>query len=324
MRHSIARRIGAGLAGVGALLAASAVAQAQSWPSKPVRIVVALAPGGTADVFARLLAPGLTSALKQQVLIENRPGSAGTIGSAYVASAAPDGHTLLMCGSGPQITAPIINKTVGYDPITGFTHLAMVAGDGYMLVANPSLGAKTLAQLEAAGRASINTGSPGSGSLGHLLIEHTKRRTGIDLAHVPYKSGNDGLKELLGGHIGLVMSPVISASAMVSAGRIVPLGITTAERNPAFPNVPTFREQGHDVIGLTWFWVCGPKGLPAAVAQRLATEVRRIVKVPAVKKVLDRDALVSPDLTGDALMRFIAADIAQWRPLIGEIGIKVQ
>lgn len=323
MRTGIARRIVVVLAASAAHFLASAV-HAQEWPSKPVRLVVAFAAGGTADVFARLIAPDLTAALKQQVIVENRPGSAGTIGSAFVASAAPDGHTLLMCGSGPQITAPIINRTVGYDPIAGFTHLAMVAGDGYMLVANPSLGAKTLGQLKASGKTKLDTGSPGNGSLGHLLIEHARRRTGLDLAHVPYKSGNDGLKELLGGHIGLVMSPVISASAMVGAGRIVPLGITTTNRNPAFPGVATFREQGYDVVGLTWFWLCGPKGLPQPVTARLTAEMRRILKLPHVRKVFDRDALITPDLTGEALARFIAEDIALWRPLIQEIGIKVQ
>lgn len=299
-------------------------ARAQQWPAKPIRIVVAFAAGGTADVFARLLAPELTAKLGQQIIVENRPGSAGTIGSAFVANAAPDGHTLLMCGSGPQITAPLINNSVGYDPITGFTHLAMVAGDGYMLVASPELGVKTLGQLKVSGRTALNTGSPGNGSLGHLLIEHAKRRTGLDLVHVPYKSGNDGLKELLGGHLGLVMSPVISASAMVRAGRVVPLGITTVDRNPAFPDVATFRQQGYDVVGLTWFWLCGPKDLPAPVADRLSTEVRRIVKLPQVKRVLDRDALITPDLAPAALVRFLADDIALWRPLIQEIGIKVQ
>ncbi len=309
--------------GAGALLA-SAPAQAQEWPSKTIKLIVAFAAGGTADVFARLIGPELSAALKQQVVVENRPGSSGATGSAFVAAAEADGHTLLMCGSGPQITAPIINAKVGYDPIRDFTHLAMVAGDGYVLVANADFGVKTLAALKASGRTAISTGSPGTASLGHLLIEHAKRRTGIDLLHVPYKSGNDGLKDLLGNHIGLVMSPVISASELMRSGKVVALGLTTPERNAALPDVATFKEQGFDVNGLTWFWMCGPKGLPGPITARLTAEIRRIVKLPQVRKVLERDALITPDLEPAELVRFIAADIALWTPLIKEIGLKVQ
>ena len=304
---------------------AGAAAAAQDWPAaKPVRLVVAFSAGGTADIFARLIEPHLSAALKSQVVVENRPGSSGTTASTIVAAAEPDGHTLLMCGSGPQLTAPIINPNVGYDPVGGFTHLAMVAGDGYVLIANAGQGLKTLADLKASGRTAITTASPGTASLGHLLIEKAKRRTGIDLLHVPYKSSGDGIKDLLGNHIGLVMSPVINASAHVRSGQVVALGLTAAERNLALPGVATFKEQGFDVQGLTWFWLCGPKGLPAPVASRLTAEVRRIVKLPAVAAVFERDALISPDLDPEALTRFVAAEIALWGPLIREIGIKMQ
>ena len=309
-----------------ALVGSSVRAQtaATTWPSKPIRLVVAFSAGGTADIFARLIGPELSSALGQQIIVENRAGGAGATGSAFVANAEPDGHTLLMCGSGPQITAPIINPNVGYDPVRDFTHLAMIAGDGYVLVANADNGIKSVAQMKASGRTAITTASPGTASLGHLLIEQAKRRTGLDLVHVPYKSSGDGINDLFGNHIGLVMSPVINASAQIRAGKVVAIGLTAPERNSALPDVPTFKEQGYDVNGLTWFWLCGPKSLPAAFTARLAGEVRRIVKLPQIKHVLDRDALVTPDLEPGKVTEFVAAEIAQWTPLIKEIGLKMQ
>ena len=313
-----------GFFGAAALAASAALAQAQEWPAKPIRLVVAFSAGGTADVFARLIGPELAIALKQQVVVENRPGSSGSTASALVANAEPDGHTLLVCGSGPQITAPIINANVGYDPVNGFTHLGMIAGDGYVLVANAESRIKTVAGLKASGRTSIATGSPGTASLGHLLIEQAKRRTGLDLVHVPYKSSGDGIKDLLGNHIGLVMSPVVNASEQIRAGKVTAVGLTSGERNPVLADVPTFKEQGFDVIGLTWFWLCGPKGLPEPVASRLSTEVRRIVKLPRIKAIFDRDALITPDLDRPQLTKFVADEIALWAPLIREIGLKVQ
>jgi tripartite-type tricarboxylate transporter receptor subunit TctC len=309
-----------------AVLAAlgSTAAHAQAWPSKPIRLMVAFSAGGTADIFARLIGPELSNALGQQIVVENRPGSSGTTASALVANAPADGYTLLMCGSGPQITAPIINANVGYDPVKGFTHLGMVAGDAYVLIANPSQGIRTLAALKASGKTGITAGSPGTASLGHLLIEQAKRRTGIDLLHVPYKSSGDGMKDLLGNHIGVVMSPVISASAQVRSGQVVALGLTAPERNPLLADVATFKEQGFGVNGLTWFWLCGPRGLPEPIAERLSAEVRKVVKAPAIRRVLDRDALVTPDLDRAALTRFLQGEIATWTPLIREIGLKVK
>lgn len=304
--------------------AVQAPAHAQQWPAKPIRMLVAFSAGGTADIFARLIGPELSNALGQQIVVENRPGSSGTTASAAVANAAPDGYTLLMCGSGPQITAPLINPNVGYNPAIDFTHLGMVAGDAYVLVANPGQGIRTLAALKATGKKGITAASPGTASLGHLLIEQAKRRTGIDLLHVPYKSSGDGMKDLLGNHISLVMSPVVNASEQVRTGAVVALGLTAGERNPLLPAVATFKEQGFDVNGLTWFWVCGPKNLPEPIAARLSSEVRRVVKLPVVRRVFERDALFSPDLDRAQLAGFVKDEIALWAPLIKEIGLKVQ
>ena len=217
----------------GLLLLGAGQASAQEWPARTIRMIVAFGPGGTADIFARLLAPELSAALKQQIVVENRPGSSGVTGSAAVAAAAADGYTLLMCGSGPHITAPAANPNVGYDPLRDFTHLAMVAGDSYVLAANAASGLRTVADLKASGRRQISTGSPGTGSLGHLLIEQATRKHGLDLVHVPYRSAGDSINDLLGNHIVLAMSPVISTGEQLRAGTVTALGGTAAHDGTA-------------------------------------------------------------------------------------------
>src|SRR5947199_3056600 len=175
---------------------------ANDWPSRPVKIVVAFSPGGSADQFGRLMASELSAAFRQQFFVENRPGNSGAIGSAQVARAEMDGYTLLIGGSGPHLTGPAINPNIGYDPLKDFTHVAMEAADSFVVVAAPGLGIKTIAELIALARAKpLTASSPGAGSLGQLLLERFKRRAGIDIQHVP--APNSGMNELLGNHISL-------------------------------------------------------------------------------------------------------------------------
>ena len=305
-------------------LAGRDFARAQDWPSKPVKIVVAFAAGGTADIFARLLAPELSAVLKQQFYVENRPGASGLPGSAHAAQSEPDGHTLLVRGSGPQITGPAMNANAGYDPLNDFTHLAMIAGDTYVLVASRQSGVTALADLKAASRDKLSTGSPGAGSLGHLLIEHIRRTTGLELAHVPYRSVGEAIHDVLGAHIGLVMSPLISAGEQIRAGMVTPLGVTSIERNPAFPEIPTVAEQGLPIRGSGWFGLCGPKNMPENIVARLAGETRRIVASAAIKSRFEREALISPDMDAATLRAFVADEIALWVPLVRELGLSVQ
>ncbi len=189
--------------------------QADEWPSRPVKIVVAFAPGGSADQFGRLMAAEFSTIFKQQFFVENRTGNSGAIGSAQVARSAADGYTLLIGGSGPHLTGPAINPNIGYDPLKDFTHIAMIGADSYAWVANPALGVKNVADLVALaksrkdnGKGPITSSSPGPGSLGHLLIEQFKRKSGIDIQHVP--APNSGLTDVLGNHISLTLSAMLT------------------------------------------------------------------------------------------------------------------
>jgi tripartite-type tricarboxylate transporter receptor subunit TctC len=276
-------------------LCTATYAHAQDWPSRPVKIVVAFAPGGSADQFGRLIAPELSSAFKQQFFVENRPGNSGTIGSAQVARAESDGYTLLIGGSGPHLTQPAINPNIGYDPLKDFTHVAMIGADSYAWAANPALGVKSIAELIALAKTRkdpITSSSPGPGSLGHLLIEQFKRKAGIDIQHVP--APNSGLTDVLGNHISLTLTAMMTVGEQVKAGQLTALAVTSTERNPVFKGIPTFGEQGYpDVRGDTWFWLCGPKNLPADVVDKLSAATRRIVKSPKIQEHFRTLALLS-------------------------------
>ena len=233
---------------------------AQAWPAKPVKIVVAFAPGGAADLFARILAAEMSTTFKQQFYVENIAGSAGAIGTGQVARAAPDGYTLLIGGAGPLLTSPAINPNVGYDPLRDFSHIAMIAGDGYVLIANAASPLKTFADVKQAGsKEPLSIGSPGAGSLGHLIIEQIKRKAGVQLSHVPFRSAGESMTAVLGNHVALAIQTFSSSGEQVRAGKVIGLAVTSPERVPAFKDSPTFTELGlPDVGGVAWFWLAAP------------------------------------------------------------------
>jgi len=298
--------------------------QAQEWPARPVRIVVAFAPGGSADQLGRLLAAELSAAFRQQFYVENKPGNSGSIGSAQIARAEPDGYSLLVAGSGPHLTGPAINPNIGYDPLKDFTHIAMIAADSFVLATNPALGAGSVAELvELARSRPLTSSSPGAGSLGHLILEQFKRRAGIDIQHVP--APNSGMLDVLGNHISMSFTTLLTAGEHIRSGGMVGLAVTSSERNPVYRSIPTFAEQGYpDVRGETWFWLAGPKNLPPAVVARLNAQVRRIVQLPKTQAYIAQMALMTRDLDPAAVNDFVRREFAFWAPLAKEVGLRVQ
>jgi tripartite-type tricarboxylate transporter receptor subunit TctC len=317
-------RAGLGLALISAIIAPTSSARAQDWPIRPVKIVVAFSPGGSADQLGRLLAPELSAAFKQQFYVENKPGNAGSIGSSQVARAEPDGYSLVVAGSGPHLTGPAINPNIGYNPLTDFTHIAMIAADSYVVAANPALGVKSIPELVELARVKpLTSSSPGAGSLGHLLLEQFKRQAGIDVQHVP--APNSGMMEVLGNHISMSFTTLLTAGEQIRSGALTALAVTSAERNPAYPAIATFAEQGYpNVRGDTWFWLAGPKNLPPAIVANLNREVRRIVKLPKTVAYFQQMALVSQDLDAAEVAAFVAREYSIWAPLAKELGLRVQ
>jgi tripartite-type tricarboxylate transporter receptor subunit TctC len=304
--------------------------QADEWPSRPFKIVVAFAPGGSADQFGRLMAAEFSTIFKQQFFVENRTGNSGAIGSAQVARSAADGYTLLIGGSGPHLTGPAINPNIGYDPLKDFTHIAMIGADSYAWVANPALGVKNVADLIALaksrkdnGKGPITSSSPGPGSLGHLLIEQFKRKSGIDIQHVP--APNSGLTDVLGNHISLTLSALLTVGEQVRAGKLVAIAVTSRGRNPIFKDIQTFGEQGYpDVRGDTWFWLTAPKNLPPAIVDKLNAATRRAVQSPKVQEHFRKLAILTKDLDAAEVPKFIAEEYAFWAPLAKAANLKVQ
>jgi tripartite-type tricarboxylate transporter receptor subunit TctC len=299
-------------------------ARAEDWPAKPVRIVVAFGAGGSADIFGRMLAAELSTAFKQQFYVENRPGNSGSIGSTMVARAEPDGYTLLVGGSGPHITGPVINPNIGYDPVRDFTHIAMIGGDTYALAANAALGVRTLDQLLALARQKpLASASPGPGSLGHLLLLKLNRIAKVDIQHIPSPGGT--VVDVLGNHVPLALTTVLTVGEHLRSGALVAVALTSTERNPVLKDIPTFTELGYpDMRGSTWFWLTAPKGLAPDIVERLNREVRRAIKSPRVQQYFAQQALMTMDLDVAGVNRFLADELAYWGPLAKEAGLRVQ
>lgn len=308
------------------LLALPCASLAHDWPVKPVRIVVAFGPGGTADVLGRLMAGELSSAFGQQFYVENKPGNSGAIGSAQVARAEPDGYTLLIAGAGPHLTGPAINPNIGYETMRDFSHIAMIAGDSFMLAASPALGVKTFGDLVNIARDKpVACGSPGAGSQGHLLQVLINNAVNIRLQPVPYRSAADNMTDLIGNHIPLALQPAISVGEHVRAGKAVGLAVASPQRNPTFADVPTFAELGYPAVqGISWFWLAGPKNIPADIVEKLNGEVRRILRSQKIKEQLSSNGLSTIDVDVAGLNEVVAKEVMLWGALAKDVGLTVQ
>jgi tripartite-type tricarboxylate transporter receptor subunit TctC len=317
----------AGLTLLAALAVPDRASHAQAWPTKPVKVIVPFAAGGSTDRVGRVVADELSKTFKQQFYVENRVGGGGAVGAREIVRVEPDGYTLLIGGFGPLILGPAAGP-LGYDPIGDFTHVAMIAGESYVFAAHASTGLKTIADLTAMLKSRsqpVNVGSPGVGTLGQLMVEQFRLRDEMKLLnHVPYRGGGAQMTtDLLGGHVPLAMSPIALVTEHIKAGTVVALAASSDKRMPILPNVPTFREAGYEEVGgAIWFWVAGPKNLPEPIVSQLNKEVRRIIASPEIQAQFNRDALLSADLDAPALNRFVASELKRWSTLIEKAGLK--
>jgi tripartite-type tricarboxylate transporter receptor subunit TctC len=312
---------------VALVAAVSAIpAGAQDWPSKPVKVIVPFAAGGATDRLGRLVADHLSRAFRQQFYIENRVGSGGALGSGQAARAEADGYTLLIAGYGPHVMGPAENPNIGYDPIGDFTHIAMVGGESFALSAHASLGVKSFKELIALSNSRpdpINCGSPGTGSLGQLMVELMIRKRIARLNHVPYRGGAPLLTDFFGNHVPVAATPVLPIVQHAAAGTVMPLAVTSTERIAVLKEVPTFAELGYpEMSGAIWFWLSGPKNLPPALVEKLNQEVRRFVTAPETQQQFERSALLSMNADVAALNRFIAGELKRWTAFVDEYGLK--
>jgi tripartite-type tricarboxylate transporter receptor subunit TctC len=278
------------LAALALLLAAALPAFAQSWPAKPVRIVVPYPPGGPVDISARLLAPKLQQALGQPFLVENKPGAGGNIGADFVAKSAPDGYTIGMGAIATHAINPALMADVPYDPVRDFRHLALVVQVPNVLVVNNDLPAKSVAELIALARAQpgkLDFASGSTGSTGHLAGELFKQMTGTYMVHIPYKGAPAAVADLLAGRVQLMFDNLSSALPNVRAGKLRALAVTTLKRSGALPDLPTLDESGLKGFDMTTWWgLMGPAQMPMDVAQRLSAEILKAMDAPEVREKL--------------------------------------
>jgi tripartite-type tricarboxylate transporter receptor subunit TctC len=317
------------LAAISALVsfAAAIPALAQDWPTKPVRIIVPFAPGGTADTLGRLVAMKLSESLKHQFVIENRGGAGGVIGSEVVAKAAPDGYTLVVSGVASHCIQPALSKNVPFDPIKDFTHIALFGGPPGVLAVNPQLRATTLKQFIALAKSEpgkLAYGSPGNGTQGHLIAEQFKQVTGIRMTHVPYKGASLAVSDLIGGHLQIVSTTLTTAATQIKAGKARALAVSSATRVPDFPDVPTFKELGYPELTATiWFSLSGPAGMPQDIVNKLNAEVRRALKEPDVRQRLRPEGIEPGDLDPQQFTAFLESELKRWAPVVKASGARV-
>ena len=310
-----------------AVAAAASTVHAQSYPAKPVRIIVPWTAGGTADTLARILAQHLGASLGQQVLADNRPGASGQIGTDIVAKSAPDGHTLLLATTAPNSTAPSLYKKLPYDPLKDFAPVSLVALTFYVLSVNPAVPAKTIPELVKLAKArpgELNFSSPGNGTPNHLSGEMFKTMAGIQMQHIPYKGSAQAIADVIGGQIPLNFENIAVVLPHIKAGKVRALGVTSAQRNRYLPDVPTIAESGYpgfEAVG--WFGLMAPAATPRPVLEKLNAETVRILNSPEVNaRILGLGAEVKSTTIAE-FDAFNRAQIEKWAKVIKESGARV-
>ncbi len=315
-RSVVASAMGAALLA----LAGGAWAQAASYPAKPIRLVVPFTPGGSTDILARAIGQKLSEAWGQSVIIENVPGAGGSIGAERVAKASPDGYTLLMGHIGTLAVNPSLYPNLPYDPVKSFAPVAWVARVPNVLVVNPSIPAKNLAEfvkLVKSRPGAFNYGSGGNGSAANLATEYFKMQTGTSLVHIPYRGTAPAVTDLVGGQIQVLFTGAPAVIAQIRSGQLRALAVSSPKRMDALPDLPTVAESGYkDFEADQWYGVVAPAGTPADIVAKLNTQINASLGSAELKARLQTEgAMATPD-TPAAFGRLIASEIARWKPVI--------
>jgi tripartite-type tricarboxylate transporter receptor subunit TctC len=317
----------AALAFACATLSLPLCAQAQSYPSKPVRWIIPFPPGGGTDVISRTLAQKLTELWGQQVVADNRPGSGGTIGLAAAAKLPADGYNLVLGQLANVAIAPALYPKLQYDPVKDFTPVTLALTSPLILVVHPSVPAKNVKELIALARAkpdAITFGSPGNGTTGHLATEIIKSAGKVKMVHIPYKGAVPAFTGLLGGEIAVYMSSIQPAMPMLKAGRVRALGVTGARRIATLPDVPTIGETGLPGYEVTnWYGVMGPAGIPKDVLTKLHGDVVKVMTQPDVQQRFQGEGGDATPNTPEQFATFIRNEIVKWGKAVRESGAKV-
>lgn len=303
---------------LGMAAAGKAIAQ-PDWPLKPVKIIIPFQAGGTADTLGRLASTYLSEVFKQPFVVENRGGAGGLIGSQQVAKAPPDGYTLIVSGLGSHVIAPVGSANT-FDAMKDFTHIAMLGGPPTMLVVNASSPIKSLKDFVSYANSQpngISWGSPGQGTHGHLIGELFKASNKLNMVHLSYKGAGPALTDLAANQTQAVFVTGSSAGALIKAGRLRAVAVTSAKRLATVPDVPTFAESGYPrLTAMSWFSLSGPAGMPQTIVNRLNAEVARAFSSPSVKAKFEKDSIEFRPMDPTAFTAFFQSEVEFWTPYV--------
>lgn len=313
--------------GVLGAVAAPAAAQ-DAYPGKPVRLIAPFPPGGTTDVLCRLIAQKLSTAFGRQVIVDNRPGAAGSIGHAVAAKSPADGYTLLLTTKGGLVINPFLYKQLPFDPLNDFAMISVVISAGPVLVVHPSVPVHNVKELIALARArpgQLNYGSGGVGTTAHVVGEFMQTITGIKMVHVPYKGGAVGLMDLMAGQTDLQFGDMVPSVPLIRAGKLRGLAVTTGQRSNALPNMPTMAESGFkEQFPNQWWGIAAPKGTPRPIIDRVNAELAKIVKSQDVLERFDSFGVFPEYTTPEQMLEIVKAEGPPMRKLLQAAGIKPQ
>lgn len=311
-----------------ALIGALGAAHSDDYPSRPITLIVPFPPGGSTTVMARNVADKLSAALGQQIVVENRGGAGGTIGTRFVAKATPDGYTILLSYTATMAIAPAMNTNAGYDPHKDFTSIGMIGFAPNVLVVHPSLPVHSIPELIAYAKAApapMQYGSPGVGTVNHLAVEYFASETGLKLQHVPYKGNGPAISDLLGGHIPMMFLPIPVALGNIKAGTLRGIAITSAKRSNLLPDLPTLAESGVPGFDAALrYGLMAPAGTPPAVIARLNKDLNAALATADVKARLATEGAESLPGTPEDYAADVAGDEKKWGGLVKKLGLKVE
>jgi len=304
--------------GAAALLVATPVlAEPGKWTDEPVRIVVTFPPGGTSDLIARVLAQYLESEYGQKAVVDNRAGAGGTVAADFVADQAPDGTTLILGNNAPFTIAPTQFESLPYDPMGDFTHISYLGASTPALFVQPSSGITTLdGYIEKAKADGVTYGSSGVGSITHILGKAVDIELGIEQIHVPYQGSAPAIQDFRAGVLEAYYDMVALNRDLISEGQTQPIALAAPERSPLFPEIPTFRELGHDIVIENWTGLSGPAGMDPAMVETIHDTVEEIMKLEPVIEQLAKFGISHSEMDSDAFTAFVKDTITTWEPLI--------
>jgi tripartite-type tricarboxylate transporter receptor subunit TctC len=311
-----------------ALLCPASLARADDYPSRPIRIVVPYAPGGGADSVARIVAKRVSESVGQPIVIENRGGAGSILGTEVVQKAEPDGYTLLLGQSGPISINPAVYKDLRYDPVKDFAPITMTTAYPYMLVVNTKLPVRSLREFVALAKSKpgeLNYGTTGIGAANHLVTELFSGKAGIKMTHIPYRGTALAVADLVGGQVTMVFADPISALPQVQAGNLRALAVTSRERSPVAPDVPTIAESGYPGFdAIAWHGILAPAKTPPEIIRKLNAEIVKALQNPETRTLLTNQAMQTVGNTPEEFAAFIKQDIAIWKEVAAQADVSVK